>query len=481
MKADGTALLKDGAKNSGKLRNTAIAEYHELLAADKTLSPVVLEKLREAMRARRLTYGNRPIGVALRPHLLERKQFDALAAEAELIGRALERIAAAAVQSPAVMAQLGLTQAQQKLAMIDPGFTGAAVTTRLDGFVHGQDIKFVEYNAENPSSVSDQEGLNRLLFELPAMSIFAQRYRLQQFSVVEKLLTTLLATYREWSGAAGVPNIAILDWKNLPTANEFILLRDHFAARGVRTIICSPDELEYNRGRLRCGDFEIDLVYKRIIIHEFLAEYDETHPLVRAYVNHHVCLVNPFRCKIMHKKASFELLTDEAYASWFTSKERAAIARSIPWTRRIADRRTTYHGDSVELVDFVRRNRARLVLKPNDDYGGHGVHFGPRLDQPAWDNAIATALSSDYVVQEAIDLSPEPFPIFNQTNWNLQPMFVDTNPFLFSGKVCGAMVRLSNSPVVNVTSGGGETGFFVIHEQLATPAEVIEEIERHGE
>jgi hypothetical protein len=43
-------------------------------------------------------------------------------------------------------------------------------------------------------------------------------------------------------------------------------------------------------------------------------------------------------------------------------------------------------------------------------------------------------------------------------------MFVDTNPFLFSGKVCGAMVRLSQSPIVNVTSGGGETGFFVIQE-----------------
>jgi len=27
------------------------------------------------------------------------------------------------------------------------------------------------------------------------------------------------------------------------------------------------------------------------------------------------------------------------------------------------------------------------------------------------------------------------------------------------------MVRLSNSPVVNVTSGGGETGFFVIEEE----------------
>jgi uncharacterized circularly permuted ATP-grasp superfamily protein len=130
----------------------------------------------------------------------------------------------------------------------------------------------------------------------------------------------------------------------------------------------------------------------------------------------------------------------------------------------MAERRTTYHGASVELVDFVRQNRARLVLKPNDDYGGHGVYFGPQLDEAAWENAITTALSADYVVQEAVDLCPEEFPIFNQTEWKLQPMFVDTNPFLFSGKMCGAMVRLSNSPIVNVTSGGGEAGFFVIQE-----------------
>jgi hypothetical protein len=480
MTNDGAAFLKKAVTNTASLRERAIAEYHELLLCDKTLAPHVFEKLHNAMRANGLVYGDRPISVALRPHLLERPQFEAQKLVAELIVGALEKIAAAVVQSPVLMTQLGLTDAEQKVALVDPGFTRAAVTTRLDGFVHGQEIKFVEYNAENPSSVSDQEGLNRVLFELPAMSIFAQRYRLQQFSPVERLLATLLAVYREWNGN-GVPNIAIVDWKNLPTATEFILLRNYFVARGVRTIICSPEELEYNRGRLRCGDFQIDLVYKRIVIHEFLARYDETHPLVCAYVNHHACLVNPFRCKIMHKKASFELLTDEAYGSWFTSRERAAVARSIPWTRRMADRRTTYHGQSVELVDFVRQNRARLVLKPNDDYGGHGVYFGPQLDEPAWENAIAAALSSDYVVQEAVDLSPEEFPIFNQTGWKLQPMFVDTNPFLFSGKVCGAMVRLSNSPVVNVTSGGSETGFFVIHEQVSAPAEVIEEIKHHGE
>jgi hypothetical protein len=459
-----TKSLRRAATNTGALRERAIAQYHDLLARDKTLAPRVFERLHDAMRANRLTYGERPISVALRPHFLEHSQFEVHTAAAELIASALEKVAAAAVQSPALMTQIGLTDAEQKLALVDPGFARAAVTTRLDGFVHGEQINFVEYNAENPSSLSDQEGLNSLLFELPAMSILAESYCLQQFSPVARLLVSLLLTYREWNGK-GVPNIAIVDWKNLPTSNEFILLRNHFAAHGVRTIICSPDELEYNRRRLRCGDFEIDLVYKRIVIHEFLAQYDETHPLVRAYVNHDVCLVNPFRCKIIHKRASFELLTDDACASWFTPKERAAVSGSIPWTRRMAHRRTTYQGDSVDLIEFVRQNRARLVLKPNDDYGGHGVYFGPQLDEHTRENAIAMALSADYVVQEAVDLSPEQFPIFNRTEWKLQPMFVDTNPFLFSGKVCGAMVRLSNFPIVNVTSGGGEAGFFVIKGQ----------------
>ena len=107
------------------------------------------------------------------------------------------------------------------MALVDPGFSTAGVTTRLDAFVRGDETKFVESNAENPSSLPDQEELNRLLFELPVMASFAKRYRLRQFSPVKRLLEALLSTYREWGGA-GVPNIAILDWKDcLPRVNSF--------------------------------------------------------------------------------------------------------------------------------------------------------------------------------------------------------------------------------------------------------------------
>src|SRR5215813_5331152 len=194
------------------LRETAIAEYHELLAADQTLTRATFKELRSAMRKNRLLYGDRPIGVALRPHFLDQKQFRALTLSAEHVTGALEKVAEAAVQDRKLLCDLGLTDAERKMALVDPGFSTAGVTTRLDAFVHGEEIKFVESNAENPSSLPDQEELNRLLFELPVMTRFAKRYRLRQFSPVKRLLGTLLSIYCEW-GRAGVPNVAILDWK----------------------------------------------------------------------------------------------------------------------------------------------------------------------------------------------------------------------------------------------------------------------------
>jgi hypothetical protein len=445
------------------MRDEAIAEYHRLLEADEGLTPELFERLRAAMRAGRLLYGGREIGVALRPHLLARGQYAALVRASELVAGAFERLARRFVEEPGLLDEVGLTERERQYALIDPGYACAAVTTRLDAFVSGDSVKFVEYNAENPSSLTDQSGLNQILFEVPAMQRFAARYRLRQFDPAAALLRALRETYAEWSGRAReAPQVAVVDWADLPTRHEFELLRNYLVGRGVPTVVCAPDELEYENGRLHHGDFRVDLVYKRVIIHELLTARDDAHPLLSAYRDGAVCLVNNFRCKPLHKKAAFELLTDEERRQWMTAQEREAVARAVPWTRRLAERRTTRAGRSVDLVEHVRGDRASFVLKPNDDYGGHGVRLGARSTQPEWDDALAAALASDYVVQEAVELPVEEFPVFGADAWGLQPMYVDTNPFLFHGRARGAMVRLSGSPVVNVTSGGGETGFFVI-------------------
>ncbi|MCI0488541.1 MAG: hypothetical protein L0229_18285 [Blastocatellia bacterium] len=447
------------------MRERAIKLYHDLLAASDDLTPELFARLKGEMSARRLLYGEREIGVALRPHLLTLDQYEILAHSSQVLAGAFEKVGAAMLAEPVWMDRVGLTDRERSLALVHPGFSSLAVTTRLDAFVFGDEVKFVEYNAENPSSLTDQTGLNEVLFEIRALQTFAERYRLRQFMPAEALLRSMLSTYSEWGGH-GAPNIAIIDWADLPTAHEFMLLRNYFVGRGVPTIICTPDDIDYSGGTLRRGDFRINLVYKRIIIHEFLARYDETHPMVRAYINHDVCLINPFRCKALHKKACFELLTDEEHENWFTPLERKVIRRSVPWTRRVTESKTLYKGQQIDLLDYIRRNRDGFILKPNDDYGGHGIFFGNRSTESEWDDSLTTALEDDYVVQEILNLRTEEFPIFDERRWGLEQMYVDTNPFIFRGKVEGAMVRLSASPIVNVTSGGGMTGFFIIEDEI---------------
>jgi hypothetical protein len=444
-------------------REGVIAEYHALLASDESLTPEFFARLKGLMSARRLVYGERHVGVALRPYILTRGQYGRLTHAARTVAGAFEKVGAALLSDDSLLERVGLTEMERRLALVNPGFKSAAVTTRLDAFVYGEEVRFVEYNAENPSSLSDQTELNQILFEVRALRRLAERRRLTQPDPMGGLLRALLETYAEWGGE-GSPNVAVVDWADLPTENEFVLIRNYFAARGVPTIICTPDELEYEGGTLRRGEFRIDLVYKRVVIHELLARCDETHPLLRAYEDGKVCLVNPFRCKIVHKKSAFEFLTDDAYAGWFDGGELKVLRECVPWTRRFEERRTDFRGRSVELIEFVRENRARFVLKPNDDYGGHGVFIGRLNGEAEWDVCITTALAADYVVQELIELHTEEFPVFNDERWAIQPMYVDINPFLFRGEMDGALVRLSTSPVVNVTSGGGETGFFVLED-----------------
>ncbi|MGB9178313.1 MAG: hypothetical protein WCB68_03620, partial [Pyrinomonadaceae bacterium] len=447
------------------MRARAIEKYHDLLARDGHLTPELFAHLKEGMRAGRLLYGERPIGVSLRPHFLTREQYNKLASASKILAGAFEKVAAALLSEPSLIDEVGLLEMERRLALVHPGFSQSGVTTRLDAFISGEEIKFVEYNAENPSSLPDQTGLNQILFEVRALQTFAERYHLRQFDPAASLLHALLATYREWGGRAE-PHIAIVDWDNLPTEHEFILLRNYFASRGCPTIICSPEELEYDGTRLHRADFRIDVVYKRIIIHELLSKCDEKHPLIKAYVDRNVCLINPFPCKLMHKKAAFELLTDEERASWFTAEELEVIRRCVPWTRRVRERQTLYRGERIDLIEHVRKNRALFILKPNDDYGGHGVFLGHQASESEWEDHLSTALEADFIVQEIVELRTEEFPIFNDREWSIQPMFVDTNPFIFRGEVEGALVRLSDSPIVNVTSGGGETGFFVIEGEV---------------
>jgi uncharacterized circularly permuted ATP-grasp superfamily protein len=269
---------------------------------------------------------------------------------------------------------------------------------------------------------------------------------------------TLLDSYREWAGRTEAPRIAIVDWREVPTYSEFILFETYFKSQGLDCIIADPHELEYRDGKLMAGDYHITLIYKRVLIGELFQRGGINHPMIQAVRDGAVCMVNPFACKMLYKKASLAVLSDECNAHLFNATERQAIAEHIPWTRRVEERHTAYGGQQVDLIPFIHQQQERLVLKPNDDYGGRGIVLGWTVDPSEWAQAVQYALSTPYIVQERIAIPSEPYPSMIDGQLRIFDRMLDTAPFVFHGdSVYGCLTRLSTATLLNVTAGGGST------------------------
>lgn len=440
-----------------------IEKLDRSILADTTLGPALFEALRAAQRELGLLQGNRAICPFLRPHIVPRSQYETIKRAAETLAGALEKIAIVALTNETLLAFLNLTPAEENAARIEPGYSRLCVNSRLDAHVHMEGFQFLEYNAETPAGVGDQMQLEKILFRLPALKEFLEANSHWLPQPHRALLMSLLNAYREWGGDEDKPRIAIIDWKGVPTSSEFRVLKDYFIAEGYSALIADPRDLEYNGDYLSVGGIRIDIVYKRVIIHEFLSKFDLNHPLVQAYRHRRVCMANSFRTKLAHKKSTFAVLSDPAYEYLFDSGELEVIQKHVPWTRYVRRSRTLFHGSEFDLETLILNERERFVLKPNDDYGGHGVFLGWETDRQEWQEAINAALQKPYLVQERVVLEKTTIPAYSDRVY-LDELFVDFNPFLFQNEVEGALIRLSASSLLNISSGGGETALLVLEE-----------------
>jgi hypothetical protein len=447
----------------------AIEAWNATLRPDVELTPSYGEAFAASMRARKLTFGDRVHCPFLRPFFLTEADEARMRAAAETLAALGERVTAAALESPAILGQLGLTDDEARLVAIDPGYGCASTASRLDAFLLPDGPRFAEYNAESPAGLGYTQRLCELFDAMPAMARFRAGRRVRFNPTIEPMLDALIASYREWGGRTDPPTIAIVDWRDVPTWSEFEILRDAFNARGVPTVVGDPRDLTFANGALGCEGRRIDIVYRRVLINDILARTDECAALLEAYAAKAVCVANTFRCKLAHKKAFFAVLTDSRNDALFSAPERAVIAAHVPWTRVVADTQTVRAGRTESLLRLAERDRESLVLKPNDEYGGTGVTLGWETPAPAWTTALNEALRhplGTWVLQERIPVRRETFPMFNEAGEvTMREMLVDCAPYLFRGRMAGYLTRLSSTGLANVTSGGGQVPAFVVSGQ----------------
>lgn len=436
----------------------AITTYHDLLTEQRAAESQ--GQLTDQMRRRGLFFGERPLCTVLRPRFLLPDQYNWLRRQIRPLLRAFNIISEAAVQSAEFRKQFDLYDWEEELVQVDPGYKTHIPLSRLDAFyiTSNNELRFTEYNAEVPAASAYNDVLTEVFYGLPVMGDFLRHYVVRPLPARHSVLHVLLNSYKEWGGGSEKPHIAILDWKEVPTYSEFELFIQYFQSQGVECQIIDPRDVAYKNGRLTCGDFHINIIYKRVLITELIERGGINHPVVQAVRDHAVCMVNPFRCKLLYKKASLAVLSDETNAHLFNAEELQAIKACIPWTRNVEERHTTYGGKPVDLIPFIHKYKDQLVLKPNDDYGGRGIVLGWQTNTSGWETAVQEALQHSYIVQERVAIPSEPYPSIVDGSLKIYDRMLDTAPFIFHGDyVDGCLTRLSTDPLLNVSAGGGSS------------------------
>lgn len=447
------------AGNSGRPPSVgrAIDAYHHLLEGAAGLT--TLRALEDELRRIDLVFGDRPICRVARPYFLAESEAHWLARSIEVLMQAFRKVYRSLHDTPEVRAVLRLEPEDEAILAIDRQPFEPDAIARIDGFLapDGQ-FRVIEYNAESPGGIAFGDTLASIFKTLPIWPSFARQFPTRTYDGLGNTLHELLSAHRASLGRAeiGHPTIGVVDWRTAPTRREFEICAERFAAEGYPSRVIDPSELSFDGHRLRAGDFEIDIVYKRVLVKDLLAHGGLDHPLVQALKAGAITCASGFGVHLLYRKELFALLHDPRLRARFSADELHAIHGLVPWSQIVREGECTHPSGGRSLRDFVRENRHRLVIKPTAEYGGTGVVLGWLVDQPTWEKAYDAALLDTSLVQERVALGRERFPLRQGDTLGFADYYADINPYIWGGtRSEGFGCRLAAGELLNVTAGGG--------------------------
>ncbi|MDF2773963.1 MAG: hypothetical protein K0S86_3460 [Geminicoccaceae bacterium] len=306
---------------------------------------------------------------------------------------------------------------------------------------------------------------------VPALLAQDPSIRLQVADDIRELLLQELLEHLETTGRPD-GQIVLVDPKYATDGpDEPDALAEYYRERhGVSVLHADPSELRLRGDDVFYEDARVDLVYRDasvLDLMELVAEDVDIAPM-RALLRQNR-VVSSITAEL-DQKSCFEVLTDAELADRFlTVEERQVVRRHVLWTRIVSDRRTlSPAGQRIELLEYARRERESLVLKPNRAYGGEGVLIGPVATQSEWESAVERVLADEnrWVLQQVADIPVKSFHVLDDAGQlRMEPFYVVMG-FAPTRYGVGLVARASQQSVVNVAQHGGMCAVMVSAKAL---------------
>jgi len=429
--------------------------YDQFVIAREKSFLKAISNFQEELKKRNVKYGRFVVPAFLKPHFITAKQEKILRTVSDSFLSIVNKATNLYFTDPVVAEHFRYPQEMQDLIKIDPGYSRNVVMMRLDGFLEGEALKFIQLNCDAPAGAAYADQLEKIIFETPDLKDFFSEFHFKRDDRFEKIFSALLSAYEEFGGFE-TPNIAIVDWKTVRTRPEIGFLKAFFEAKGYKATIADPRELKYKSGKLYHGNFRIDLVYRRVICRELAEKAEEIQDFLKAYKERAICMVNPLRSTLASNKTLLSILTNPDYDRYFTDKENEFKYQHLPWTRQVIDAERFYGRRKSYLIDFLKDEKDSLVLKPAIGYGSRGdVAIGSETRDEDWNMAIDKALKNNWVIQEFVNVPKIAVPAVVNNKFEMVYRRVSVGAFVFDWKYAGGISKLGDETVINIMQNGG--------------------------
>jgi len=416
-----------------------------------------------------------PVRIQLIPLLLTLAQCQYLRFLGIRFRRVLNQLLRAYGEDHALQAVLPLSDDERAwLSQLAPkGFPEPlSVFERLDTNLLDEDpqwlehFRFLEFNSVGVGCIHFMPVANQLIAEqvLPIFQETLTSTTCQLTADPRVLLRQLLEVHAKAIGRQTCV-IAFVERRETSEggADEMLRVSQWFQDQGLHTVLADPRDLDVRNDEVVYKDTIIDLVYRDFSLSEIVSiEKHGGQVTAMKHAFQHNQVVSALPGEFDHKSL-FELFSSAEFDRYFTPSQRRAFRTFVPWTRLMRERKTTDANErEIDLVDYARRQREALVLKPNRAYGGQDVVIGLDATQAAWEEAMARALvqPDTWVVQAFAPLPQVDF-------LHLRDPSKPTKEFVTTGFIATAggvafVGRSSPEHIVNISRGGSLVPVFLV-------------------
>ncbi|MDO5716229.1 MAG: glutathionylspermidine synthase family protein [Tissierellia bacterium] len=351
----------------------------------------------------------------------------------------------------------GFDERLENLILHDPLYEIPVPIGRYDIFYGGQgEFAFCEINTDGSSAMYEDWAIGELLKDSQVMQDLKD-WNFRTYDLFTPWVEKSLALYQSIRGKA-CRRVAIMDFEELGTPDEFLMFKDCFEAAGVSCEIVDVRNLTFDGSHLLHEGRIIDMVYRRMVTSEMMDRIEEVEPFLEAYLADVMVTIGSFRSQVAHNKIFFEVLHRKETMAFLNDREREFIRRHVPITGKFA-------GDPSLLEDVIKE-KDKYIMKPLDRSAARGVYVGRELSKEEFRKRAERDFNKDYIYQEFVLPKTMDFLSLEEGEWKVIPRGNMMGLFSYMEEFAGIYARMGKEDIIGS-----------IREYVAAPAFRIDEIE----